>query len=445
MSLVLLIIGRPNVGKSTLFNRLVGRRLALVHDQPGVTRDYREGAARLGGTELTVIDTAGTDFSGNDEFATAVRDSTSQALKLADICLLVIDARAGVLPHDREIAGFLRRIGKPTLLAANKCEGRTETAIMQEAYELGLGAAIPISAEHGDGIGALTDDILSMLPDCGEDASSEETGTPVKIAVVGRPNSGKSSLVNRIVGHQRMLTGSTPGLTRDSISVRTEWAGLPVRIFDTAGMRKRGRITENLEKLSVADSLRAIRFAEVVLLVLDSRLSVESQDLRIADLIEQEGRSIVIAANKWDLVRERRKLREELEYSLAERLPGIRGVGLVPISALTGMGISRLRKEVETARTKWNHRVGTSQLNRWLQEMKTIHPPPAPQGRRIKLKYMTQIKTRPPSFVIMCSRPDGISEQYIRFLKNGLRESFDLTGTPIRVSLRSHADKNPYV
>ncbi len=456
MGFTLAIVGRPNVGKSTLFNRLVGRRLALVNDRPGVTRDYREGRAQIGGIEFTLLDTAGVEQPSGEELSASLRRMTEQAVRTADICLLLIDARAGLLPPDRETAEFLRRLSKPVLLAANKCEGGVDETVFQDAFELGLGDALRISAEHGEGLGQLLAAIdaaasgLFNAGGCGSDAAAtdDESGAlegPMRIAVIGRPNCGKSSLINRIVGCDRLLTGPTPGVTRDAISVSTDWRGLRVRIHDTAGIRKKAKVTDKLERLSVSDGLRAVRFAEVVLLVIDAEIPFESQDLRIADLAEREGRSIVVAANKWDKIKDKKRILAELSLTLEEKLPNIRGAGLVPVSALTGRGLERLKSEVEAAWKTWNTRVATGQLNRWLDAMTAVHPPPAPQGRRIRLRYITQIKARPPSFVIMCSHPRKLPDGYLRYLKNGLRRNFGLDGTPIRIQLRSQAHKNPFV
>lgn len=456
MGLTLAIVGRPNVGKSTLFNRLVGRRLALVNDRPGVTRDYREGLAQIGGIEFTLLDTAGMEQSSGQELSASLRRMTEQAVRTADICLLLIDARAGLLPHDRETAEFLRRQSKPVLLAVNKCEGCVDETVFHEAFELGLGDALRISAEHGEGMGQLLTSInaaasgLLQAEGFGNDleANDVEPGAlegPMRIAVIGRPNSGKSSLINRIVGSERLLTGPAPGVTRDAISVNADWCGLRVRIHDTAGIRKKAKVTDKLERLSVSDGLRAVRFAEIVLLVIDAEIPFETQDLRIADLAEQEGRSIVVAANKWDKIKDKRHSLAELNLTLEKKLPNIRGAGLVPVSALTGYGLARLKSEVEAAWKTWNTRVATGQLNRWLEAMTAVHPPPAPQGRRIRLRYITQIKARPPSFVIMCSQPSKLPEGYLRYLKNGLRRNFGLDGTPIRIHLRSQAHKNPFV
>ena len=455
MSFTLAIVGRPNVGKSTLFNRLVGRRLALVDDRPGVTRDYREGQAQIGGSDFTVLDTAGMEQPDGEDLTAALRRTTAQAVRLADICLLLVDGRTGLLPPDLDAAHFLRCQSKPILLAVNKCEGAVDETVFQDAFELGLGDALRISAEHGEGMGQLLTAVRAAAEATGgvgrdggpklEDNENGDLDGPVRIAVIGRPNAGKSSLINRIVGSDRLLTGPNPGVTRDAISVCADWRGLRVRIHDTAGMRKKAKVTDRLEKLSVSDGLRAVRFAEIVLLVIDAEMPFESQDLRIADLAEREGRSIVVVANKWDKIKHRKRSLADLNQILETKLPNIRGARLVPVSALTGYGLAPLKSAVEGALNTWNTRVATGQLNRWLDVMTAAHPPPAPQGRRIRLRYITQVKARPPSFVIMCSQPRRLPEDYLRFLKNGLRRDFGLDGTPIRIHLRSQANKNPFV
>ena len=448
----LAIVGRPNVGKSTLFNRLTGQRLALVDNRPGVTRDYRESAARLGNLELTLIDTAGLEYQGRDELHKSVRQITRRAVDEAEMCLFLFDARVGILAADNEVAEYLRRQNKPVVLVANKCEGSAYQTFVDEAYSLGFGEPVQISAEHGEGLGDLATAIVKtarmyFLHESGvlsEKKAVNEEYEPVRIAVVGRPNSGKSSLINRIIDADRLLTGPTPGVTRDAISVYANWHGISVRFHDTAGMRKRAKVTDKIEKLSVADGLRAVRFAEIVVVVLDSVFPFESQDVRIADLAEREGRSVVFAANKWDLVKDRKLGLSRLNELLEERLPNLRGAKLVPVSAKTGFGLKHLNSAVNKSWQTWNIRVSTGNLNRWLEEMKVAHPPPAPRGKRIRLRYMTQIKARPPSFVIMCSKPRGLPTDYMRFLKNGLRDSFGLNGVPIRIFLRSQSEDNPY-
>jgi len=466
MTFTLAIVGRPNVGKSTLFNRLVGKRLALVDDRPGVTRDLREGAARLGDLSFTAIDTAGLEEETGDSLPARMRRLTERAVEMADVCLFVIDARAGVTPADETFASILRRKNAHVILAANKAEGRAGEAGALEAWRLGLGEPIRLSAEHGEG---LEDLYAALAPiaetfagraaaEAGEAPETEvavEDGEeapsfapterrPLQIAVVGRPNAGKSTLVNAILGEERMLTGPEAGITRDAISVTTRWEGTPVRIFDTAGLRRKAKVQEKLEKLSVADALRAVRFAEVVVVLLDAQVPFETQDLRIADLAEREGRAVVIAVNKWDLETDRQARLKELRDSFERLLPQLKGAPLVTVSARTGRGLDRLHAAVVEAHAVWNRRVSTAQLNRWLGAMTEAHPPPAPGGRRIRLKYMTQVKTRPPGFVLMCSDPEGLSEAYRRYLVNGLREAFEMPGTPIRLTLRSQAEKNPF-
>lgn len=455
MTLKVAIVGRPNVGKSTLFNRLVGRKQSLVDNRPGVTRDYREGRAQLWGRDVTLIDTAGLIKDHRpDAFSQAIREMTEKAVSLADLLLLIFDGRMGLNAADRDVADYLRRQDKPVLLAANKCEGKINESLLREAFELGFGEALRISAEHGEGMGDLAHAMTGVVETLASTAANSETkdgeeseseATILKIAVVGRPNSGKSSLINKILGTDRLLTGTTPGVTRDAISIHTRWVDKNVRIHDTAGMRKRAKISDKLEKLSVSDGLRAIRFAEVVIVVLDANIPFEAQDVRIADLAEREGRSVVFAANKWDLISDSRRHLNQLEMRLEDRLPNLRGAELVPVSAKDGYGLHRLNQAVGRSWKRWNGRVSTGQLNRWLEEMKTAHPPPAPRGRRIRLRYMTQVNSRPPSFVIMCSQSRRLPTEYIRYLKNGLREEFHFDGVPIRIMLRSQSDDNPYL
>lgn len=464
MSFTLAIVGRPNVGKSTLFNRLVGKRLALVDDQPGVTRDLREGDARLGNLRFTVIDSAGLEEATDDSLQGRMRRLTERAVEEADICLFLVDARAGILPADHTFAEILRRKSAHVILAANKAEGRAGEAGLLEAYELGLGEPVRLSAEHGEGFGELAA-LLQPVADAHaaraaqnapltEIAVDEEgdadldtvisEARPLQIAVVGRPNAGKSTLINQILGEERLLTGPEAGITRDSISLRMAWQGTPCRIFDTAGMRKKAKVQEKVEKLSVADGLRAVKFAEVVVVLLDAAIPFEAQDLRIADLAEREGRAVVVAVNKWDIETEKQDKLRALREQFERLLPQLRGAPLVTVSARTGRGLDRLHDAIIRAHDTWNRRVSTARLNRWLEGMLEQHPPPAPGGRRIRLRYMTQVKTRPPSFVVMCSHPDKLPESYTRYLVGGLRQDFDMPGTPIRVFMRSQADKNPY-
>jgi GTP-binding protein len=450
MSFTVAIVGRPNVGKSTLFNRLVGKRLALVDDQPGVTRDRREGRARLGDLEFTVIDTAGLEEAVPESLTGRMQEQTEAALAAADAILFLVDARAGAMPEDRVFANLVRRSGKPSIVVANKCESRAGAAGVLEAYELGLGEPVAISAEHGEGLSDLYDALCVALPDATAPAEDEDADgaeepaeqRPIRIAVVGRPNSGKSTLINRLLGEERLLTGPEAGITRDAIAVEVEWHGRHFRVHDTAGMRRRSRIEEKLEKLSVADALNAIRFAEVVVVLMDAERPFEEQDLRIADLVEREGRALVIGMNKWDLVERQPgamgKLREETDHWL----PQVKGVPAIAVSGLTGEGLDRLMQAVVDAHAVWNKRVGTSALNRWLADVASSHPPPAVSGRRIRLDYVTQPKSRPPSFVLFMSRSDALPDAYRRYLVNSLRESFDLPGTPIRLTLREK--KNPF-
>jgi GTP-binding protein len=466
MSFTLAIVGRPNVGKSTLFNRLVGKKLALVDDQPGVTRDLREGEARLGDLRFTVIDTAGLEDATDDSLQGRMRRLTERAVDMADICLFMIDARTGVTPTDMVFAEILRKRSAHVILAANKGEGAAADAGVIEAYSLGLGEPIRLSAEHGEGMNDLYTQLMPLAdkfekaaaedaPEVDialeEDSEHEEDATPqptkskpLQIAVVGRPNAGKSTLINKIIGEDRLLTGPEAGITRDAISLRTEWNETPVRIFDTAGMRKKAKVQDKVEKLSVSDGLRAVKFAEVVVVLLDAAIPFEQQDLRIADLAEREGRAVVVAVNKWDIEDEKQQKLRDLKEAFGRLLPQLRGAPLITVSAKTGRGLDRLYDAILRAYDVWNRRVPTSQLNRWLVGMLEQHPPPAPQGKRIKLRYMTQAKTRPPGFVGMCSHPDKIPESYSRYLVNGLREDFDMPGTPIRLYMRDQGEKNPY-
>lgn len=466
MSFTLAIVGRPNVGKSTLFNRLVGKRLALVDDQPGVTRDLREGAARLADLRFTVIDTAGLEDATDDSLPGRMRRLTERAVEMADACLFMVDARVGILPDDEVFADILRKKSAHVILAANKAEGRAAEGGLIEAYSLGLGEPVRLSAEHGEGMSELLDFLRPIAEegakaeraveeaapltniDVGEDDPDEvrmpTLARPLQVAVVGRPNAGKSTLINQLLGEDRLLTGPEAGITRDAISLPLDWDGMPTRIFDTAGMRKKARVQEKLEKLSVADGLRAVKFAEVVVVLLDAAIPFEQQDLRIADLAEREGRAVVVAVNKWDIEEHKQEKLRDLRESFERLLPQLRGAPLVTVSAKTGRGMDRLREAVERAYVTWNTRVTTSKLNRWLAGMVEAHPPPAPGGRRIKLRYMTQAKTRPPGFVVMASNPEKLSDSYKRYLVNGLRGDFDMPGTPIRLWFRSQAEQNPY-
>jgi len=448
MSFTVAIIGRPNVGKSTLFNRLVGQKLALVDDEPGVTRDRREGAARLGDLDFTVIDTAGLDEGGRGSLTARMQEQTEAAIKLADALMFVVDARAGLTPTDRAFADFARRADKPVLLVANKSEGKHGDAGAMEAYALGLGDPIQISAEHGEGMGELYDALRALMPEPPEDAEAseadedEDSSRPIRVAIVGRPNAGKSTLINHLIGEERLLTSPEAGTTRDSIAVDIDWKGHFFRLFDTAGLRRRSRIEEKLEKLSVADALRAVRFAEVVVLLMDAQNRFEEQDLRIADLIEREGRALVIAVNKWDLVPGKPGQISALRADADHWLPQVAGVPIVAVSGLMGKGIDRLMQAILDAYAIWNKRVPTSALNRWFEQAIAANPPPAVSGRRLKLNYITQTKARPPSFVLFCSRADAVPQSYLRYLTNSLREAFALPGTPVRITLREK--QNPF-
>jgi GTP-binding protein len=444
----LAIVGRPNVGKSTLFNRLVGRRLALVDDQPGVTRDRREGDGKLGDLTFKVIDTAGLEDAERESLTARMQAQTAAAIAQADAVLFLIDARAGATGADRGFAELVRRSGKPAILIANKSEGRAGEAGALEAFSLGLGDPVALSAEHGEGLADLYDALRAALPeataerddDIAPEAPAEERS--IRIAIVGRPNTGKSTLINRLLGEDRLLTGPEAGITRDAIAVELDWQGRHLRIHDTAGLRRRSRIDEKLEKLSVADALNAIRFAEVVIVLIDAQTPFEEQDTRIADLVEREGRAIVIAVNKWDLVEPEPGAQSRLQAHVDRLLPQIKGVPVVTLSARSGEGLDRLMGAVLKAHAVWNRRVPTAGLNRFLADAMTAHPPPAVKGRRLKLDYITQPKARPPTFVLFASRAAALPDTYRRFLVNGLRESFALPGTPIRLNLRAKA--NPY-
>jgi GTP-binding protein len=454
------IIGRPNVGKSTLFNRLVGRKIALVDDQPGVTRDRREGEAHLGDLVFTIVDTAGLEEGDPASLAGRMRAQTETALSNCDAILFLIDSRAGVTAADRHFADALRRVDKPILLVANKAEGAAGRGGVLDAYELGLGEPIPLSAEHGEGTSDLYEALRAVLPEArpsdeeiAEEAEPElgedEEGPPVdptkplRIAVLGRPNAGKSTLLNRILGEDRLLVGPEPGLTRDSIGLSTRWRDRELKLFDTAGLRRKARVVEKLEKLAVADALRAVRFAEVVVLLLDATIPFERQDLALADLAEREGRAVVIGLNKWDLVENKSLAAQELRAEADHLLPQLRGVRVIPLSGLTGAHLDKLLEAVIATHEIWNKRVSTGRLNRWLAPVIDSTPPPASAGRRVKIRYMTQPKSRPPFFVLFGNQVDAIPESYKRFLVNGLRETFGFQGVPMRISMRGGSE-NPY-
>ena len=466
MTFTVAIVGRPNVGKSTLFNRLVGKKLALVDDLPGVTRDRRPGDARLVDLKFRIIDTAGLEEADEESLQGRMRAQTEAAIDEADLSLFLVDAKNGLTPLDNTLAEMLRRRGKPVVLVANKSEARGSDAGFYDAYSLGLGEPCPISAEHGQGMLDLRDAIVTAIGEekaFGEDEVAEtnvdvrpteeelededfepvyDETKPLRIAVVGRPNAGKSTLINRFLGEDRLLTGPEAGITRDSISVEWEWKGRTIKMFDTAGMRRRSKVIEKLEKLSVADALRAVRFAETVIIVFDATIPFEKQDLHIVDFVAREGRAAVLAFNKWDLIEDRQAVLADLREKTERLLPQVRGIRAVTVSGQTGEGLDRLMQAVVDTDKIWNKRISTAKLNRWLEFQTQGHPPPAVSGRRVKLKYMTQIKSRPPGFIISTSRPDALPESYTRYLINGLRQDFGLIGVPVRISYRGTV--NPF-
>ena len=442
------IVGRPNVGKSTLFNRLTGKRAALVSDVPGLTRDRREGEARIGGHAVRLIDTAGLEEAAPGSIAARMRAQSEAAIAGADLVLFVLDARDGVVPADAAFARMVRNWGRPAVLIANKCEGRAGSEGFYDAYRLGLGEPIAISAEHGEG---LADLVAAMVGALGlqcvrkrkdEDAAEPNekggaaTAYPIRLAIVGRPNIGKSTLVNALLGEERMITGPEPGLTRDAVAIDFGWGGRPVRLIDTAGLRRKARVTESAEKLAAGDAVRAIRFAEVVVLVIDAEHPFEHQDLTIGALVAEEGRALVVAVNKWDLVADKPKRLNELRATSEEKLAQVAGVSLVAVSALAGLGLERLMREVVRSYEIWNRRVPTGDLNRWLGEALARHAAPAAKGRRVKVRFMTQASSRPPTFVAFCARAEALPRAYLRYLTNSLRQAFDLPGVPIRIKLR---------
>ncbi|KKB81172.1 GTP-binding protein Der [Devosia soli] len=477
MTVTVAIVGRPNVGKSTLFNRLVGRKIALVDDTPGVTRDRREAEGHIADLTFRVLDTAGYEDVKDGSLEDRMRQQTELAIREADVILFMIDARAGVVPLDQRFAQVLRKAGKDVHLVGNKAESKSAEHGLVEAFKLGFGEPIALSAEHGLGLSELYSIVSAAIDKAAEKKAAEEAAgmlddldhlpevdvdiTPdmlegegeeatlrwnprryLNVAIVGRPNAGKSTLVNRMVGEDRVLVGPEAGITRDSILVPWEWEGRTINLVDTAGIRRRSRVTEKLEKLAVGDSLRSIQYAEVVVLLLDATIPFEKQDLALADLVEREGRAMVIALNKWDLIEDKNKALAELREECERLLPQLRGIPLVTLSGLTGRNIDKLMDAIFSVERTWNAHVSTAKLNRWLAAMTESHPPPAVSGRRLKMRYMTQAKTRPPSFIVFASRPDVVPMSYQRYLINGLREAFDMPATPIRLWLRG--GKNPY-
>ena len=443
------IIGRPNVGKSTLFNRLVGKKLALVDDQPGVTRDRREGDASLIGLEFRVIDTAGYEDLDAATLPGRMRQQTEAAVAQADVALFLIDSRAGIVPLDEEIARWLRGSATPVILVANKAEGRAGEAGILEAHALGFGDPIGLSAEHGEGMADLFEVLLPHIPEPGDavEEDDESPDAPLKLAIVGRPNAGKSTLINRMLGEDRLITGPEAGITRDSIAIDWVWndpknGPRQVRLIDTAGMRKRAKVQDKLEKLSVADALHAIDFAEVVVLLLDATLGLEAQDLRIADRVLEEGRALVIALNKWDVAENASSLFNGVKRALEDGLSQVKGVTVMTVSAATGKGIDQLLGAAFETREAWSKRVGTGELNRWFERAIEANPPPAPGGKRVKMRYVTQVKTRPPSFVIFGTRVDQLPASYERYLVNSMRRDLGFGAVPVRLTFR--APKNPF-
>jgi GTP-binding protein len=442
MTLTVAILGRPNVGKSTLFNRLVGRKIALVDDQPGVTRDRREGDARIGDLKFKIFDTAGLDEARRDTLEARMSAQAETAIGDADVVLFVIDARAGVTPTDKQFAERIRRKGKPVILVANKAESRAADAGLLEAFELGFGKPLAISAEHGEGLDQIYDALLPYRDDVEDDGGEDRADGPLRLAIIGQPNAGKSTLVNALLGEERMLTGPEAGITRDAISSDFEWKGQRIRLWDTAGIRRKAKVTGKIEKLAVSDALRAIRFAECVIVLIDASMPIESQDLTLANLVSEEGRAIVLALSKWDIVEDKQKTMKEVESKLEDVLPEIRGVPVVTLSAKQERGLDKLLNAVLGAMEKWNSRISTAQLNRWLEAAIERNPPPAPSGRRIKIRYATQASSRPPTFAIFGNQLARLPTSYTRYLMNGLRKDFELWGVPIRFSLRG--GKNPF-
>jgi GTP-binding protein len=443
MTATVAIVGRPNVGKSTLFNRLVGKRLALVDDRPGVTRDWREGPARLGPLAFRALDTAGLEDAAEGSLAARMQARTEAALAGADLVILVVDARAGITPLDRHFAAWLRRRARPVVLAVNKAEGRIAESAALEAYELGLGEPVAISAEHGEGLAELYQAIVAALPAETGEAAPGEAAPPLRVAIVGRPNVGKSTLVNRLLGAERMVTGPEAGITRDAVAVPWRWQERAVELIDTAGIRRRMRVSNRLETLSAGDAFGAIAAAEIVVLVVDATEPMAKQDLAIAGRVAEEGRALVLAANKWDLVAHPRIVRRQLGEQLEAALAQLRGVPVCPLSALTGKGVAELMDAVADAETRWSRRLSTAALNRWLEETLAHHPPPLARGRPVRIRFVAQVAARPPTFALFVNRPRGLTEGYRRYLANSLRAAFGFGGVPIRFVARS--GRNPYV
>jgi GTP-binding protein len=437
------IVGRPNVGKSTLFNRLVGKRLALVDDRPGVTRDRREGEASLLGLQFRVIDTAGFEDEDPQSLPGRMRTQTEAAVREADAALFLVDAREGVTPLDEEIARWLRVESTPVIVVANKAEGRAGQAGQLDAYRLGLGDPLAISAEHGEGVADLFEALRPHVEREDEHESGEdEENAPLGLAIVGRPNAGKSTLVNKMLGEDRMITGPEAGITRDSISLQWEWKGKPVRLVDTAGLRKRAKVEDKLERLSAADTRRSIDFAEVVVLLLDATRGLEAQDLRIADQVIEEGRALIIAINKWDVAEQASSLFNGVKAALAEGLSQLKDVTVLTVSAKTGKGIDTILDVAFDLREAWSRRVSTGELNRWFEQAIDANPPPAPGGKRIKLRYITQVKTRPPSFVVFGNRLEALPDSYRRYLINAMKRDLKLGPVPVRLDFRGRT--NPF-